>query len=52
MSLLPPDIKSGRKLNAGELNKVNFANRHTILTPEHLAQLRQISPDKPNMTNI
>lgn len=37
MSLLPPEIKSARPLNAGELNKVNFSNRHTILTPEILA---------------
>ena len=34
-----PDLKSGRRLSALELNKFALTERHTVLTPELLAEM-------------
>ena len=38
-----PDLKSAVRLNAAELNRIRFGNKHTVLTPEQLEHLAAVA---------
>lgn len=45
-----PNLISGKKLSALELNKFHFNTQHTVLTPEQLLRLNK-SADNPDSSS-